>query len=178
MNLIIRPFQSTLPARGATKSKQDQQQSREISIHAPREGSDFFKKCGRINMIDFNPRSPRGERRPILPAGKPSGRISIHAPREGSDLSRLRLARFPIRISIHAPREGSDGAFPRRLGRQRRISIHAPREGSDRHPSPRHRLRRISIHAPREGSDGGKDGKGISCLYFNPRSPRGERRST
>ena len=33
-------FQSTLPVRGATNSKAEGQKNREISIHAPREGSD------------------------------------------------------------------------------------------------------------------------------------------
>ena len=79
----------------------------EISIHAPRTGSDasvFFVGRG---DYDFNPRSPHGERpdarlvvgfdgyfNPRSPHGeRPGGRdaptravvISIHAPRTGSD---------------------------------------------------------------------------------------------
>ena len=55
-------FQSTLPARGATKARSSRPCSTPISIHAPREGSD------------------------CLSLGYPRGyRISIHAPREGSD---------------------------------------------------------------------------------------------
>ena len=57
------PFQSTLPARGATVSP-------------------FLRLMG---LFHFNPRSPHGER---LNAFKPSGfseNISIHAPRTGSD---------------------------------------------------------------------------------------------
>ena len=57
-----------------------------ISIHAPREGSDFFKKCWGVNMIDFNPRSPRGERHAQALAAPRQPDISIHAPREGSDI--------------------------------------------------------------------------------------------
>ena len=56
----------------------------EISIHAPREGSDL---------------------RPVLVLGV--ALISIHAPREGSDVI-LFSQTFDIDISIHAPREGSD----------------------------------------------------------------------
>ena len=58
-----------------------------ISIHAPREGSD-----------------------PGLRTGFRAREISIHAPREGSDsggADRLRS----MSISIHAPREGSDSIF-------------------------------------------------------------------
>ena len=56
-----------------------------ISIHAPREGSDYR------GTLHF---------RLLL--------ISIHAPREGSDLSYPRHEYFRRIISIHAPREGSD----------------------------------------------------------------------
>ena len=56
-------FQSTLPARGATDSIGYRLADRPISIHAPREGSDYIET-----------------HRTILAAG-----ISIHAPREGSD---------------------------------------------------------------------------------------------
>ena len=59
-------FQSTLPARGATASPSAFKNYDDISIHAPREGSDslYTSSC--------------------LPSN-----ISIHAPREGSDLLRL-----------------------------------------------------------------------------------------
>ena len=58
------------------------------------------------------------------------------------------------------------------------ISIHAPLTGSD------HRLRGsaagvdISIHAPLTGSDFGIDSFLFSQVYFNPRSPYGERHTS
>ena len=57
----------------------------EISIHAPRGGSDVVSVIQAVNVYNFNPRSPWGERRcsPIAPP--PSSPISIHAPRGGSD---------------------------------------------------------------------------------------------
>ena len=79
----------------------------EISIHAPREGSDF---------------------RHVVCAG--GFIISIHAPREGSDW--FHAFDFCFRaISIHAPREGSDALLLENLFDHLSISIHAPREGSD-----------------------------------------------
>ena len=57
----------------------------EISIHAPREGSDVICFGTLPTDTDFNPRSPRGER---LSSRSPLhiwSVISIHAPREGSD---------------------------------------------------------------------------------------------
>ena len=58
------------------------------------------------------------------------------------------------------------------------ISIHAPREGSDLMSCLcASAYATISIHAPREGSDA-LAGVVVLCpLYFNPRSPRGERRN-
>ena len=55
-----------------------------ISIHAPREGSDF--KAADTTQPDS---------------------VSIHAPREGSDTVRNKEI-VCVKISIHAPREGSD----------------------------------------------------------------------
>ena len=55
-------FQSTLPVWGATGEFCDISMCREISIHAPRVGSDHVQLAGAANLI-----------------------ISIHAPRVGSD---------------------------------------------------------------------------------------------
>ena len=59
-------FQSTLPARGATTFVVHAQKSN-ISIHAPRTGSDalYFPRIAFARY--FNPRSPHGER----PSGQP-----------------------------------------------------------------------------------------------------------
>ena len=57
----------------------------EISIHAPREGSDA-----------------------LLGGAISDSPISIHAPREGSDNGEGSTEAIRA-ISIHAPREGSDG---------------------------------------------------------------------
>ena len=56
-----------------------------ISIHAPRAGSDVFPKRWIHEAINFNPRSPCGERRGYRSKELASKRISIHAPRAGSD---------------------------------------------------------------------------------------------
>ena len=55
-------FQSTLPLRGATIVVKETQKVIGISIHAPLTGSD--PKCGTTENanLDFNPRSPYGER--------------------------------------------------------------------------------------------------------------------
>ena len=79
-----------------------------ISIHAPRMGSDLTRIFRHSTSTYFNPRSPDGER---LFKNAPHGRcggISIHAPRMGSDVSKSEVPPNVSRISIHAPRMGSD----------------------------------------------------------------------
>ena len=171
----IRKFQSTLPARGATSA---------------------MGKCCRRSSY-FNPRSPHGERhtadKDYLPA---EYRISIHAPRTGSDAH----TRFPVvrpthfnPRSPHGERQRSAGQVygagyfnPRSPHGERRfrpepvaptqdISIHAPRTGSDLPENAERITRRISIHAPRTGSDNPRRNHARQQIYFNPRSPHGER---
>ena len=78
-------FQSTLPGWGATGRSQSAMSLIQISIHAPRIGSDKFD---------------------CVVASGPAW-ISIHAPRMGSD--RPSCEKRPLyEISIHAPRMGSD----------------------------------------------------------------------
>ena len=55
-------FQSTLPVWGATKQDEIVFKGRMISIHAPRVGSDLCIGVAILSVLDFNPRSPCGER--------------------------------------------------------------------------------------------------------------------
>ena len=55
-------FQSTLPEKGATQVQQHHVALIDISIHAPREGSDAWKRSKKRHPKYFNPRSPRRER--------------------------------------------------------------------------------------------------------------------
>ena len=81
-----------------------------ISIHAPRGGSDLVVSLSLLSSMQFQS---------TLPVG-------------GATL-KSELMRFLLWISIHAPRGGSDlYQFPQRDNG--RISIHAPRGGSDKIP--------------------------------------------
>ena len=55
-------FQSTLPVRGATKKSEGFRRIEQISIHAPRAGSDRAERNAVDALSNFNPRSPCGER--------------------------------------------------------------------------------------------------------------------
>ena len=169
-----------------------------ISIHAPRTGSDRYR-AGRYN---------------------PAERISIHAPRTGSDGITAALTTRSGLFQSTLPARGATAEYLSTIA-HRSISIHAPRTGSDakktmralahlnfnpRSPhGERHRPIRllvvvdaISIHAPRTGSDkafitssmprnlfqstlpargatkGAEQDFSRHC-NFNPRSPHGER---
>ena len=125
------PFQSTLPARGATRSALGSPENKRFQSTLPARGATFPRRRTPHHMGHFNPRSPHGERR-----------------------RRHFLPQIQMYISIHAPRTGSDVAI-RDLSRGGDISIHAPRTGSD-----------VCISYHREFPK-----------YFNPRSPHGERRA-
>ena len=77
-------FQSTLPVWGATSNGRNRPEHWDVSIHAPRVGSDI---PGAAFAAPFF--------------------VSIHAPRVGSDEKRV-LNVLVAEVSIHAPRVGSD----------------------------------------------------------------------
>ena len=83
-------FQSTLPVGGATEAFETASVSIPISIHAPRGGSDTKESTDPVADLNFNPRSPWGERQywrscellywhfnPRSPWGERPGRIDI-----------------------------------------------------------------------------------------------------
>ena len=101
-------FQSTLPARGATEIAYIDLSKGDISIHAPRTGSDFTKNS--LTKLLKN--------------------ISIHAPRTGSDTASTAGTRTAKRFQSTLPARGATPGNT--AGRSpEKISIHAPRTGSD-----------------------------------------------
>ena len=168
-------FQSTLPARGATRLLTFWTTSGQISIHAPRTGSDaelaFVAQLGKISI--HAPRTGSDLTYSTSPAIR---KISIHAPRTGSDTASLLATDGVITFQSTLPARGATKLVAvfardredfnprsphgeRRLARATRkrdniISIHAPRTGSDEALFAIARaITRISIHAPRTGSD-------------------------
>ena len=145
-----------------------------ISIHAPREGSDKQGHGTISPTTHFYPRSPRGERPGAEGLATAYSRISIHAPREGSDAaagwaapqredfyprsprgerpSRPRLPASVWNFYPRSPRGERQGRFDFYHPMLAFLST-LPARGAtavrrDRAPVPG-----ISIHAPREGSD-------------------------
>ena len=81
----------------------------DISIHAPRGGSDVTTCAPQFIESLFQSTLPAGGATPVCALCRWHNAISIHAPRGGSDKGGLAIDREPI-ISIHAPRGGSDGS--------------------------------------------------------------------
>ena len=107
-------FQSTLPVWGATKGHPAYHHDSQISIHAPRVGSDYNGYIKPVIGHIFQSTLPVwGATRASGPRTTKSS-ISIHAPRVGSDRWRTARPGDARTISIHAPRVGSD-MVPREL---------------------------------------------------------------
>ena len=195
-------FQSTLPAWGATQRGHRSQQEKEISIHAPRMGSDNFPGSRQphrygisihaprmgsdflyggygVLSIDFNPRSPHGERhlptlasrlflirfQSTLPAwGATSSchmrykseTISIHAPRMGSDDPDPILFTTIIEFQSTLPAWGAT-AILRIVDRSEVFQSTLPAWGATSIGCSEKWGDKISIHAPRMGSDSQSD---------------------
>jgi len=123
----------------------------DVSIHAPREGSDRLSGEKIPAVPGFNPRPPRGERRKDRRQPTTKRRFQSTPPERGATHQSGPHPESPP-VSIHAPREGSDEAVKDEW-EAFKVSIHAPREGSD---LPSHPLLQ-------------------RAWCFNPRPPRGER---
>ena len=147
-----------------------------ISIHAPREGSDFMVWIACTDQLYFYPRSPRGER-PVVSSPRIRASLFLSTlPARGATL-RHRQGQHRPSISIHAPREGSDlEDFKQRYKETLEISIHAPREGSDGIALYRYeRLGGFLSTLPARGATSNLPINWLHFCHFYPRSPRGER---
>ena len=148
-------FQSTLPMQRAT-----------LSVHTLLHRATYF-----------NPRSPCGVR--PVPRHKDEDEIRFQStlPMRGATLLCLTVVHQLV-ISIHAPHAGSD-QYPSvpvalRYGFQSTLPM---RGATSSFPADDVALSVISIHAPHAGSDSPASTDRNGRIYFNPRSPCGERHS-
>ena len=168
-------FQSTLPVRGATTSNITSRRPssnfnprspygerpgcpwrspphQDISIHAPRTGSDEAHSHQAPREKYFNPRSPYGERHRYLRGPIYNFLFQSTLPVRGATFvmvySLIDYSLFQSTLPVR-------GATTRllELSTFLQISIHAPRTGSDNLTSFDDAVLGISIHAPRTGSD-------------------------
>ena len=146
------PFQSTLPARGATRNIPALSCKFSISIHAPRTGSDLYT---------------RWESRDIL--------ISIHAPRTGSDTMSYGASIDEQKLQSTLPARGATGYDA--LGRKTTVfQSTLPARGATLFKGGKDDFGKVfQSTLPARGATWALR-MGTSARYFNPRSPHGERR--
>ena len=145
-------FQSTLPARGATAYNVLLRKGQNISIHAPRTGSDTPPAAAAHSCTYFNPRSPHGERPPPMTSVSPPSVFQSTLPARGATAGG-RGADELLHISIHAPRTGSDTRTAWRTPPPFLFQSTLPARGATPSAGAAAPGRGISIHAPRTGSD-------------------------
>ena len=102
--------------------------------------------------VNFNPRSPHGERLSRGGTKQSPGRISIHAPRTGSDTSVCGVSCFALSNFNPRSPHGERQVVCRNYCRTRDFNPRSP-HGERPSPDGLEALRTISIHAPRTGSD-------------------------
>ena len=145
-----------------------------ISIHAPHAGSDLTSWAIWLRPINFNPRSPCGERRGDIQTASTALIFQSTLPMRGATAapspdtstapefqSTLPMRGATASLVNGAPDQLFQSTLPMRgatedslsIRRSQSISIHAPHAGSDARSPTRPLLKRISIHAPHAGSD-------------------------
>ena len=147
-------FQSTLPARGATRRVAG------------------YRKVSKY----FNPRSPHGERLDFPAFADSQQPFQSTLPARGATAGaggRTCATRYFNPRSPHGERQVK--ARAKRL--DEKISIHAPRTGSDgSKATPVQRRKPFQSTLPARGATASTPSCTQRMLYFNPRSPHGERR--
>ncbi len=167
-------FQSTRPARGASRRNREEQSDAKFQSTRPARGASLFAQLQRVRH-----------------------RVSIHAPRAGRVHSERHLSSVAVSVSIHAPRagrvaQGLDGQWHATEFQSTRpargaseflppfelvigVSIHAPRAGRVIAAMFMGNSKQVSIHAPRAGRVREAVLLHLILSGFNPRAPRGAR---
>ena len=145
-------FQSTLPARGATRPQPADAHGSRFQSTLPARGA--TGPPGRTTALrsDFNPRSPHGERQPKPPPLRGLRNFNPRSP-HGERHSIIDYQSAGFTISIHAPRTGSDVV----------VKV------------PICRAAEFQSTLPARGATSARAQLPLRPAHFNPRSPHGER---
>ena len=147
-------FQSALPARGAT-----------------------LAAAGAVAwVLLFQSALPARGATPAQAVELVGRTVSIRAPRAGSDGTPPPITPRVIGFNPRSPR-GERPARPRPPGGTKRFQSALPARGATVELTSARAVNLVSIRAPRAGSDARAARTRRASRCFNPRSPRGERRS-
>ena len=152
--IYIFQFQSTLPARGATRASRSCPLCRGFQSTLPARGATIFV-CSMADLFGISIHAPRtGSDDMDVGLGSFGSDISIHAPRTGSDRLRRWLCNQTTSFQSTLPARGATTPKPRRCVRTDDFNPRSPH--GERHNRRREEGKEesISIHAPRTGSDG------------------------
>ena len=145
-------FQSTLPVRGAT-----------------------LLPLPVVRYLEFQSTLPSRRATNVIWCRKGAHEFQSTLPSRGATVDLLGLGGGAL-ISIHAPLAGSDSALPFRAYALIIFQSTLPSRGATvRRSKSISMMSCISIHAPLAGSDAWEARTLLCPVYFNPRSPRGER---
>ena len=124
------PFQSTHPARGATRRYVCTNEGWRFQSTHPARGATVRGGRPGSHRKNFNPRTPRGVRLLQEQEAELEQVFQSTHPARGATHRHIQGRQYS-KISIHAPREGCDGECYQYRDGVYVISIHAPREGCD-----------------------------------------------
>ena len=169
-------FQPTLPSRGATVGKKEQGGVAQISTHAPLAGSDRHTRYVSLMFEGISTHAPLAGsdcRSPILrhwPA-----RFQPTLPSRGATIFGLGTEALPD-ISTHAPLAGSDNGvfYPHACNNEFQPTL--PSRGATELVAGQANINQFQPTLPSRGATRLKPRYLLRSMYFNPRSPRGERR--
>ncbi len=169
-------FQSTLPAWGATAAARPFTQTANVSIHAPRVGSDELFSTYFTARDCFNPRSPRGERQQKAAEADPRKRFQSTLPAWGATAN-CRWSMTTLRsFNPRSPRGERRGTWRRSPRTAPCFNPRSPRGERRRLQLDRAEAARFQSTLPAWGATNARLALSTRTLRFNPRSPRGERR--
>ena len=168
-----------------------------ISIHVPLAGNDLSAKLRIVDFENFNPRSPRGERRgrrvqhvgtstfqSTFPSRGTTGDLYVYAysveifqstfPSRGTTFAQFSFISNIRNFNPRSPR-GERQAAPMILSSPAIFQSTFPSRGTTGIFSRFRSADCISIHVPLAGNDPPRGRGRQATVHFNPRSPRGER---
>ena len=128
-----------------------------------------------VRYLEFQSTLPSRRATNVIWCRKGAHEFQSTLPSRGATVDLLGLGGGAL-ISIHAPLAGSDSALPFRAYALIIFQSTLPSRGATvRRSKSISMMSCISIHAPLAGSDAWEARTLLCPVYFNPRSPRGER---
>ena len=147
-------FQSTRPARGATRLHRRICARGRFQSTRPARGATSASAPSRSSWSRFNPRAPHGARRSLFSCLFTVNVFQSTRPARGATMPKCKTADERAKFQSTRPARGATGA-------------------AGGPPAPR----LVSIHAPRTGRDQSARVSEVAWACFNPRAPHGARRS-